>query len=192
MALDELLAELRRTADATAAAVRADAEAEVARIRAAAATDSAGRRAVALEGVAAAEQNATALALGEARLAAQRVVLEARTRLLDRVFAAALERARSWSWREEDRRQLAERVSAALGFAGGRTAELCCAPDLEAPVRAAAGPAATVRPDPALLGGFVLQTGDGLLRVDDTLPLRLERQRRTLAQAVMRRVDAAS
>jgi vacuolar-type H+-ATPase subunit E/Vma4 len=167
MALSELLAALRRNAEAEAAEFEARAAADIDRLRADAQAEEATLRDSSLRDLEEQERRSTAMALGDAWLESQKLVLTARARLLERVFAAATQRAAGWRWREGERERLAARVAAARRLAGGREV--------------------TVEERDA---GFILATRDGRLIIDDTVPSRLERRRDRLAQEIVRRVDA--
>jgi len=188
VALDELLAALTRDAQAEADRVLTTARAEAASIAAASETEVDRRRANVLDTRMAELEQDVERALSEARLAARREVLEARERLLDRVFAAvkeglagALDHPR---FREGLPQRLAEGLSA---FGPAETVVVAAPPRLAATVKRLLDGRASLEKDPAILG-VCLRSADGAVRVDATLDARLDTRRRELARAALRQL----
>lgn len=195
MPLDQLLAALERDATAQAERLLAEARATADRVTAAAAESIERRRGETL-GAHEREQRAVVQAtLSAARRAARRDVLQARERLLDRVFAAARSALPQALAHPTYRAALPERLAAALACveAGGE-AEVRVPAALAADVRTAVSGASrvTVRVDHDADSGFRLTTADGILEVDDTLETRLNAQRPRLVRDVLRQLEVES
>ena len=192
MALDDLLAAVEREAERKIATRLAGAWTDAARVAAGSAEHLARRRAEA-EAARRAELRAAATREVEAsRRAARRMVLEARERLLDRVFRAALQRLPSAVEGQAYAAALAAEVAEVLSYFGAEPVVLRCPPALETRVRELAGrPEVTVRADPGLTTGLAAESADGALMVESTLQGRLGRLRPALAIEVLRRAGAA-
>jgi vacuolar-type H+-ATPase subunit E/Vma4 len=195
MPLDHLLAALER--DATAQAERLVAEARVTadRLTSAAAEAIERRRGETLGAYEREQRAVVQAALSTARRAARRDVLEARERLLDRVFATARAALPQALAHQAYRAALPERLAAALACveeAGEAALRVPAA--LAADVRTAVSGngRVTVRVDHAAGSGFRLATADGSLEVDDTLETRLDAQRPRLARDVLRQLEVES
>ncbi|HEY4591487.1 MAG TPA: V-type ATP synthase subunit E [Thermoanaerobaculia bacterium] len=193
MALDDLLAAVEREAERKIAARLAEAWTESARVAAGSAGHLARRRA---EAAAArrAELRATATReVEESRRAARRTVLEARERLLDRVFRAARERLPAAMKGEAYAAALADEVAEVLSYFGAELVVLRCPPALEPQIRKLTSgfSGVTVAADPGLATGLAAESGDGELTVESTLDGRLGRMRPALAIEVLRRAGAA-
>lgn len=195
MPLDHLLAALERDATAQAERLVAEARATADRLTSAAAEALERRRGETL-GAHEREQRAVVqAALSAARRAARRDVLEARERLLDRVFAAARAALSQALAHQVYRATLPERLAAALAcVAESGEATLRVPPTLAADVRAAisGNGRVTVHVDHGAGSGFRLATADGTIEVDDTLETRLDAQRPRLARHVLRQLEVES
>jgi vacuolar-type H+-ATPase subunit E/Vma4 len=128
-----------------------------------------------------------------ARRNARRAILEARARLLDRVFAAARGALPAAASGAAYRTSLAAALAAAITALGDAPA-VVHAPaaligDLER-LRPSGG-AVTVVADAETGSGFRVVAADGALEVDDTLESRLERLRPELARRVLARLALA-
>ena len=191
MSLDNLLAALERDATAQAERLVVQARAEADRLIAAADAAIARRRDEVLDGRERAQRGALEGVLSAARRAARRDVLEARDRLLDRVFTAARAELPRALAQPAYRATLAPRVAAALACVGDAEASFRCPAPLAKDLRAAAAADGriTVCVDPAAGSGFRLRTADGTLEVDDTLESRLEARRPRLARDALRRLE---
>jgi vacuolar-type H+-ATPase subunit E/Vma4 len=195
MSLDHLLAALEHDATAQAERLVVEARATAERLTSAAAEASERRR---RETFGAHEREQRAViqaALSAARRAARRDVLEARERLLDRVFAAARAALPQALAHQAYRAALPERLAAALACVEGAGETALRVPAaLATDVRAAVSRngRVTVRVDQAAGSGFRLATADGSLEVDDTLETRLDAQRPRLARDVLRQLEVES
>lgn len=191
MALERLLASLEHEATAQADALLAQARAAATRVAAASAERAAVRKRETLDARERAQRMHAELALARARRAARARVLEARARLLARVFAAAGDAlaaaARSAAFTEA----LGQRLAAARVCLGEGDVVVRCAPALVEPIRqlVRGQREIAVRADAAVATGFVMATGDGAIAVDETLATRLSRRQQELALAVMAALD---
>ncbi|HXF96362.1 MAG TPA: V-type ATP synthase subunit E [Gemmatimonadales bacterium] len=190
MALEHLLAALEREAAEQAQALIAAAQAECARITAASEERAAEYRRRALAPREAELRAEAERALAAARREARRAELDARARLLDRIFAGARELFPVTIAGEAYRRALPGFLAEALACVGPGPARVRCHPALTEAIRHALGNAGrgevTVEPDPAVGSGFVLTTADGRVTVDHTLESRLARARPRLALEALR------
>jgi vacuolar-type H+-ATPase subunit E/Vma4 len=195
MPLDHLLAALERDATAQAERLVAEARATADRLTSAAAEAIERRRGETL-GAHEREQRAVVqAALSTARRAARRDVLEARERLLDRVFAAARAALPQALAHQAYRAALPERLAAALACveeAGEAALRVPAAIAADVRSSVSGNGRVTVRVDPAAGSGFRLATADGTLEVDDTLETRLDAQRPRLARDVLRQLEGES
>jgi V/A-type H+/Na+-transporting ATPase subunit E len=151
------------------------------------------RRADALAAREAALRAAGDTTLGEARRAGRRRVLEARQRLLDRVFAAARARFSATITEPAYRAALPAHLAEALQAVGDGPAAVRCAEALVTSVRAAVADRkdVAVRSDATAPPGVTVVTADGAIEVDDTLDGRLERLRPRLSLEVLARLEAS-
>jgi vacuolar-type H+-ATPase subunit E/Vma4 len=156
VALEQLIAVLRQGTEAEVAAILAAARTEADAIRArndAEVADQRGHEQATRE----AQRAATIeLALATGRRTARREELEARQRLLDRVFAAAAAQFGAALERPEYRAALPALVTEAVGCLGGRDGTLRCHPTLQRELKRIVGsrPALRVVADPAAGSGF--------------------------------------
>lgn len=196
MALEHLLAALEREAAERAQALIAGARAESDRIAAAAEERVTRRRRETLGPREAALRATAERTLAETRRAARRAQLEARGRLLDRVFAAARELGPPAVAGDAYRRALPAFLAQALACVGAAPAVIRCSPALARPIRALVATlereGLTVEPDARVGSGFVLTTGDGKISVDHTLEARLARAESRLALEALRALDLAA
>jgi vacuolar-type H+-ATPase subunit E/Vma4 len=190
VALEHLLASLEREAVAQAESLVADARARAATATAAAEARVAGRRRELLDERERRQRATAETALVAARRAARGRALEARARLLERVFAVASARLPSVIGEDAFRAVLPARLAAARACLGGAPAVLRCAPSLATELRRRAkGDGVAVEPDAAVATGFLVATRDGAVEVDETLQHALERRRPRLALDVVRALD---
>jgi vacuolar-type H+-ATPase subunit E/Vma4 len=194
MALEHLLSALERDAEAEAQGLMDEAGRETARIAAESRARLDRRRAEFAAGHEAVLGAAAAGAVAAARRLARRQVLEARERLLGRVFRAVEERLAEAACGAAYLRDLPREVATVLSYIEG-PAVLHCPPGLEPAVRAAvaalAAPSITVRGDPAAGPGLRAVSAGGGLSVDATLAGRLARRWPGLAIEVLRQAEVA-
>ncbi|MDH4130761.1 MAG: V-type proton ATPase subunit E [Gemmatimonadota bacterium] len=192
MALEKLLEVLRREAEAEVAAIqaaaRAEAEASLARCDA----DLAARRASFETERDAVRQTAVELALGVARRDARRAVLEARERLLDRVFTAARSQFAGVLPRAEYRAGLPGQLDEAARCLGGRGATVRCHPALRKELEPLVGshPSLRLAADTGAGSGFKVASEDGAVEIDATLEDRLARSQERVRQEVMAALES--
>ncbi|HEX9610455.1 MAG TPA: V-type ATP synthase subunit E [Gemmatimonadales bacterium] len=193
MPLADLLAVLERDAEAQAEAELAAARAAATRIETDAAARLDGRRADYVTARQAELRAATERAIAEAQWRARAGVLEARQRLLDRVFAAARKELPGVARDPAFLDRLPRDLAAARAYVGDARVTARCRPEIAAAVRALAATngAVTVVEDETAGTGVRLMAADGSVEVDDTLEARLERWLPRLALAVMRRLAEA-
>jgi vacuolar-type H+-ATPase subunit E/Vma4 len=131
--------------------------------------------------------------LGEARQAARRRVLEARHRLLERVFVGTRALFPAAISDPAYRTALPEHLAEALQAVGEGPAAVRCPEALVPVVRAAVAGRKdlAVQADPAAPPGVTVVTADGVIEVDDTLDGRLERLRPRLALEVLARLTTS-
>lgn len=192
MPLDHLLTALEREAGAQAEASVAAARAEAAEISRQADTRLGQMRQDALQAREADLRGAAEAALGEARRAARATVLEARQRLIDRVFETARGMLPGAGAGDAYRAALPQHIAEALAALGDQPAVIRCDAALADAVRTAVARKKhlVVRPEADARPGVVVATTDGTIEVDNTLDGRLERLRPQLALEVMARVAA--
>jgi vacuolar-type H+-ATPase subunit E/Vma4 len=195
MGLEHLLEALERDANAQIEQLLAQARAEAEGLTTAMAAALAQR-----QGAAADARKRTRLieveqAVTRARRAARRSVLEARERLLERVFAAARGELPAAAAGAGYRAGLPAALAGALAAVGGAEAVIRCpealARDLER-LRPPATPPVRVVVDPAAGSGFRVTSTDGAVEVDDTLESRLDRLRPELARRVLAQLGLES
>lgn len=192
MALEQLIEVLRQGTEAEVAAILGAARTEADSIRARNDAELSERRAREQAAREAQRASVIELALTTGRRTARREELEARQRLLDRVFAAAAAEFGAALGRAEYRAALPALVSEALGCLGGREGTLRCHPSLLADLKRIVGtrPALRIVGDPAAGSGFRLVSNDGAVEVDGTLEDRLLRRATRLAVEVAARLEA--
>ena len=195
MGLEHLLEALERDADEQAEQTLAQARAEADRLttESAAALEQRCRAAAAARASARVQDVEHAVTL--ARREARRSILEARERLLERVFAAARAELPAAAAGPAYRASLPAALSGALAAVGTDQVVIHCpatlAPDLErARPRGSKGVAVEV--DPASGSGFRVASADGAVEVDDTLESRLDRLRFVLARRVLALLELQS
>jgi vacuolar-type H+-ATPase subunit E/Vma4 len=188
MGLEHLLEALERDADAQVEQTLARARAEADRLttESAALLEQRCRAAAAARASARVQDVEHAVTL--ARREARRSILEARERLLERVFAAARAELPAAAAGPAYRASLPAALSGALAAVGSDQAVIRCpatlAPDLER-ARPRGSKAVQVEVDPASGSGFRVVSADGAVEVDDTLESRLDRLRLVLARRVL-------
>jgi len=127
-----------------------------------------------------------------ARREATARLLRARAALLDRVFEAARARGPAVLAWPEYARALEATVRSVREFLGADPGTLRCAPgDLERVRTWVAGSMLSVLPSPEVTAGLHCTADGGRLTVDLTLPVRLARERPTLAIAVGQALEVA-
>jgi V/A-type H+/Na+-transporting ATPase subunit E len=188
MGLEHLLEALERDADAQVEQTLAQARAEADRITTESATALERRR----RETTAARDSARVLevehAVTLARREARRSILEARERLLERVFAAARAELPAAAAGPVYRASLPAALSGALAAVGGEQAVIRCPEMLARELERARPPGSTSVPvevDVASGSGFRVASADGAVEVDDTLESRLDRLRFVLARRVL-------
>ena len=195
MGLEHLLEALERDAKAQIEQLLAQARAEAEGVTAAMTAALAQR-----QGAAAAARERTRLheveqAVTRARRAARRSVLEARERLLERVFTAARSELPAAAAGSGYRAGLPAALAGALAAVGDEEVVIRCPEalvrDLER-LRPSTTPRARVVVDPAAGSGFRLASADGAVEVDDTLETRLDRLRPELARRVLAQLGLES
>ncbi len=192
MALDHLLEVLRQGAEAEVAAIIAAARTEAEAIRARSAAELAQRRGALLAAREAERHSAVEQVMSTSRRAARRDELEARQRLLDRIFAAATARFPAALGAAQYRAGLPRLVAEAIGCLGERKGTLRCHPVLGRELGRLVGthPSVRVVTDPGAGSGFRLASDDGAMEIDATLEDRLLRRTTRIAVEVVARLEA--
>ena len=192
MGLEHLLEALERDADAQVEQTLAQARAEADRIttESAAALEQRCRAAAAARASARVQDVEHAVTL--ARREARRSLLEARERLLERVFTAARAGLPAAAAGPAYRASLPAALSGALAAVGTDQAVVRCpatlAPDVER-ARPRGSTSVAVEVDPASGSGFRVASTDGAVEIDDTLESRLDRLRSILARRVLAQLE---
>ena len=194
MALAGLLDELTRRSEAEVAALRAAAGDEVAAVAAAATRRLAERRNTTLGAREQTLRDAAERTVAAAARDARRAVLEARARLLDRVFAAAAARLPVAGSSPAYLAGLSARLTEAIAYLGDQPGGLRCHPALVTAVRRFTGnrPDLTTTSDSVVGTGFLLESADGRLAIDGTLEGALARERADLALLAWRAIEGAA
>lgn len=192
MGLEHLLEALERDADAQVEQLLAQARAEADRISTESAAALEQRRRETTSACDSARVQEVEHAVTLARREARRSILEARERLLERVFAAARAELPSAVVGPAYRASLPAALRGALSAVGGDHAVIRCpetlAPELER-ARPRGSRAVPVEVDPAGGSGFRVASADGAVEVDDTLESRLDRLRFDLARRVLAQLE---
>lgn len=192
MGLDHLLEALERDANAQIDQTLAGARAEADRLTAVATEAVELRRREATSRGKRDRQQEVDHAVTLARRDARRSILEARARLLERVFAAARAELPAAAAGPAYRAALPSALAGALAAVGGEQAVIRCpealARDLER-LRPSASKSVQVAVDPASGSGFRVVSADGAIEVDDTLESRLDRLRLVLARRVLGQLE---
>jgi vacuolar-type H+-ATPase subunit E/Vma4 len=193
MTLDPLLAALRHQADAEREQLLAAARAEAGRLVSEAEARTRTERTGQVDARRSAFQSAAELRAADARRTARRGVIEARQRLLDRVFGAALDLIPEAGVGLAYRATLPARLRRALACTGDAPVAIHGAPGIAAELGSltAAQAHCVVRAAPEIRAGLRLATVDGRLDVDDTLEGQLERRRPELSLGVLADFGAA-
>lgn len=193
MALAGLLDELTRRSEAEVAALRAAAGDEAGAIAAAATRRMAERRSAALGAREQTLRDAAEQAVAAAARDARRAELEARARLLDRVFAAAGARLPSAASSPAYLAGLPARLTEAIAYLGDQPGGLRCHPALVTAVRrlTASRPDLTTTSD-SVGTGFLLESADQRLAIDGTLEGALARDRADLALLAWRTLEGSA
>jgi vacuolar-type H+-ATPase subunit E/Vma4 len=195
MGLEHLLDALERDANAQIDQLLVQARAEADGVTAAATAALAQRRGAAAEARERTRLLEVEQAVTRARRAARRSVLEARERLLERVFTAARNALPAAAAGAEYRAGLPTALAGGLAALGDVAAVIRCPEslvrDLER-LRPPATPPVRVVVDPAAGSGFRVASADGAVEVDDTLETRLDRLRPDLARRVLAQLGLES
>ena len=190
MGLEHLLEALERDANAQIEQLLAQARAEADRLTAAGSEALQRRRDDAHSVGERSRYQEVAHAVTLARRGARRSVLEARARLLERVFVAARSALPDAAAGAAYRAALPAALAGALAAIGNEPAVIRCTQALAADVdRLRPVDRVSVVVDPASGSGFRLTTVDGKVEVDDTLEARLERLRPILARRVLAQLE---
>jgi vacuolar-type H+-ATPase subunit E/Vma4 len=187
MALDQLIQVLRLEAEAEIAAIEQAARTETETIRTRTDTDLAAHRDKVLAERDAQRRVIVEQALAVARRDARRSVLQARERLLGRVFAAARGRFPQVLVVTDFRATLPPQLAEALECLADRQGTLRCHPELRQELERLVGtrPGVRIVPDPAIGSGFKLVSDDGKMEIDATLEDRLARLEKHVRQDVL-------
>lgn len=195
MGLEHLLEALERDANAQIEQLLAQARAEAENVTASMTAALAQRQGAAAEARERTRLIEVEQAVTRARRSARRSVLEARERLLERVFAAARSELPAAAAGAGYRAGLPAALAGALAAVGGEEAVIRCPEtlvrDLER-LRPPTTPRARVVVDPAAGSGFHVASADGAVEVDDTLESRLDRLRPELARRVLAQLGLES
>ena len=190
MGLEHLLEALERDANAQIEQLLAQARAEADRLTVAGSEALQRRRDDARAVGERSRYQEVAHAVTLARRGARRSVLEARARLLERVFVAARSALPDAAAGAAYRAALPAALAGALAAIGNEPAVIRCTQALAADVdRLRPVDRVSVVVDPASGSGFRLTTVDGMVEVDDTLEARLERLRPILARRVLAQLE---
>lgn len=192
MGLEHLLEALERDADAQAEQILAQARAEADRITTESTAALERRRCEAIAASESARHRDVEHAVALARREARRSILEARERLLERVFAAARAGLPGAVAGPAYRASLPAALRGALGALGGDRAVIRCPATLAAELERARPPGAGTVPvqvDQVAGNGFRVVSDDGAVEVDDTLESRLDRLRSVLARRVLAQLE---
>jgi vacuolar-type H+-ATPase subunit E/Vma4 len=190
--MPDLLAALGRSNDEEVAGLLAAARSEAESIRAAARADADARLGHTLETERARLRQAGERRRVAARREASARLLRARAELVDRIFETARARASAVLGWPEYSRALESSVRQVRQLLEDAPGTLRCAPADEDRVRAwVAGSALSVVPAPEVPAGLHCTADEGRLTVDLTVPVRLARERRTLAIALGPALEAA-
>lgn len=193
MALTHLLDALERDARTEIDRLGATARAEADGIRAESATRLGERRRLALEELDRQHRYELEQALTAARRAGRRAVLEARQRLLQRVFDAVHGLLPGALGLDSYRRSLPAVLRGALAALGEGPVVIRCTPALRPLLEALERPAGTsVVSDDTVGSGFRVQATDGSVDVVDTLEERLERRRTELTRRLFEQLGAGT
>ena len=179
----DLGTELRRRAEETSEAIAAEARAGAARLIAEANDFVEARRSEVLGSKEDEYRSKARADIAAARHEAMRAVLLAKTRVADRILAAARGRLEDAARSERYLDNLPGELEEALAFVGEDGAIVRCSQAIETTVREALGGRMNVRIERLSDGtnGFIVIGAAGSVRVDGTLETRLERMRETLS-----------
>lgn len=193
MALEHLVEVLQHQAEAEAAAILEAARTEADDLRRRSEADLAARREALRLTLEADRRSAVEVALASARHSARREVLEARERLLERVFDAARAQFPEALNRPEYHAALPDQIAEAFECLGKREGTLRCHPAIHQELERLIGARAGVRlvSDPVIGPGFKLHSQDGAVEVDGTLNDRLLRLATRIAVQVFAKLEAA-
>lgn len=188
MALDHLLAALAHEAEATAERLRTEARAEAEKITALSTAVTDHRRQAEVDQVIRTRRDAVERQVAEARRAGREEALLARERLLARVGVAVRAAFPGVLATPRYRAALAQRLAGALAcLEPGAPVSVRCAAALADPILAGwpSNPRVEVRADETLGSGYVLDSADGAIEIEDTLEARFAAQRRDLERRAL-------
>lgn len=191
MPLDQLLQALEREANATRDDLLAAARAEADQLAAASEANLSAQRDRSVDEQVQELRQCLDDAFGKVTHQARAKVLGAREELVEQVIAALLAALPSAVGREDYQEQLPSRLDAALAaVAADEPVIVRCSPVLASPVESALSgrSGARVEPDAKVGSGFVLVAPDRGLEVDDTLDVRVQRQRMQLAREALKQL----
>jgi vacuolar-type H+-ATPase subunit E/Vma4 len=186
MGLTHLLEALERDARSEIERLTAAARAEADGVTAESATRLAARRRLALGEVDRQHRYELEQALTTARRAGRRAVLEARQRLLHRVFDDVHGLLPGALDLDSYRNSLPAALGRALAALGEGPISIRCTPSIRPLLETLERPAvASVVPDDTVGSGFLVRASDGSVDVVETLEERLERRRTELTRRVL-------
>ena len=193
MALEHLIEVLRHEADLEVTAVLEAAGTEADAIRSRTEADLAACHTAFLAAREADRRSAVELALGTARRDARRLVLDARARLVERVFGAALARFSDVLTTAQYRAGLAAQLADALECLANRAGVVRCHSELVPELRRLAGTRSGIKvlPDPTI-SGFKVLSEDGTIMIDGTLEGCLKRREMLIKQDVLAHLEIRS
>jgi vacuolar-type H+-ATPase subunit E/Vma4 len=190
VSLEVLIAELTRAAEQEAGRIRTSAVERASLIERTAQERARQRRDTELARLDSAQRLAVARDTAEAVRANRQALLQARSRLLEQVFARA---AATLADMEAPgyRQGIPFLVQATLRYLEGTPSELHCRSDIASEVEAHCRNSTQVRvlPSADATAGLLGQSRDGRIVVDNTLPALLARRRSELAVEVARRLE---
>jgi vacuolar-type H+-ATPase subunit E/Vma4 len=181
--IDALLATLEREAEGEIARITEEARARAAELAAAGERRIAERRAATLARTEAETRAEHGRALSAARAAARVRVLDARTALIDRVFATMVAELPALAASGPYQAQLPERIENLLRFAGEGPVTLECSPGLAPTLQriVTTNGRLRIQADSGIEAGVRLRAADGAVEIDGSLETQLERLRPHLA-----------
>jgi len=187
----DLTTELRKKAEATAARILESARLEAEQLRTETERQIQSKRAASLREEEERYRVTARSAIAAERHASMRVVLLAKTRLVDRVLELATSLLPEACSTEAYRSSIAAQLVDSMRFVGDEGAHVLCSPELVPALREAAKahPSVTVEPDAETESGFVVVSADGSVTVDKRLDAQLRRMIPTLAIEIHDRVE---
>ncbi len=187
----DLIIELRRNAEATAARIRESAQLEAEQLRLETERQIESRRAASLREEEEDYRLEARSEIAAERHASMRSVLQARAQLIERVLELAASMLPDACESETYRSTLAAQLGESMRFIDDEGARVLCSQELVPALREAAKAyaSATVEPDADTRNGFVVVNANGSVAVDKQLDTELRRMRPTLAIEIHDRVQ---